>query len=320
MTNTDKLEIYLPIVREHMAKEGLLINKMFIDNKRDLSLVKECIHSYGYNCNFHKPSSSHPHNNEVYVVCFLEDSQCHTESPEPLDELHLLNWKLTGSGLQLLSTRTNRVNYLKNIVGQATNSLFTSIKNNPCIWIVRREYQVEEITEHFLNKRHQRNLIMCLLSIERNSEVIDLKDKTTVYIPFMKKELTVALLILSILTSLQKNFNQLVSILDSLSILSINCNIVPPKKIEVGLSLITGPVTSSQSVLGILNHKMKDYFRTLPYFKSPSSTDVPSYTLNDGTTKIREADQMRYELEENLKELVRESECGYSSYLNILRQ
>ncbi|XP_045539875.1 uncharacterized protein LOC123722369 [Papilio machaon] len=320
MTNTDKLEIYLPLVKGYMTPKSLLINKMFINNSRSLENVRSCCHSYGYSCNFHKPSSSHPHNSEVYVVCFLQNSLHHTETQEPLDELHLFNWKLLGNGLQLLSTRTNRVNYLKNIVGQANNSLFTSLRSHPCIWAVRRKYQVEEISEQFLSKRHQRNLMMCLLAIERNSEVIDYREKSIVYIPFMRKEQIAALLVLSILTSLHRNFNQLVSILDSLSILSINCNIIPPKKLEVSLSLITGPETSSQSVLGVLDHKVKDYFRTLPYFKIPQDREVPAYTLNDGVTRIREAEQMRHELEENLKELVRESECGYTSYLNILRR
>lgn len=320
LTNTDKLDIYLPLVRTYLTPASLIINKMFIKSHDELTHIRYRCKSLGYLCDFHKPSASHPHNDEVYVVCFLDLQNNYIESQEPIGELHSLNWKLAQKKIQLLSTRPNRVNYLKHILGQANESLLKSVRSHPCVWTVREKYQVEEISEHFITKRHQRNLIMCLLAIERNSEVIDYHEKIMVYIPFVNKEQIVSLLVLSVLTSLYRNFDQLVSILDSLSILEVKCNIIPPKKIEVSLVLITGPETSSRSVLGILDHKMKDYFRTLPFFRDPANPRVPAYTLRDGITKMREAEQMRYEVEANLKELVRESECGYSSYLRILRR
>lgn len=320
ISNMDKMGIYLPLVKPYLAEGGLFINKMFLNDERQIPELKSWCRRQGVRCNVHKPSSSHPHNREVYLVCFSEAAQNLEESEDIIGERHVLQWRLQNDRVQLLSSRVNRVNFLKTMIGQALSPLFAGAAGHECVWAVRTEYSISEVTRYFATKRHQRNLVMCLLSIERDSEVVDYQEKTRVQRPFMKKEVIVALLILSILTRISKNPSQMVSFLDSLSVLEASCNIIPPKKMEVSLNLVTGPEAAGRSVLGILDHKMKDYFRTLPYLGGVKVSEVPSYTLEDGETKMRETEQIRFAMEENMRELIRESECGYTSFLRVLEQ
>ncbi|KAJ2940821.1 hypothetical protein O0L34_g10070 [Tuta absoluta] len=55
MNNMDKLKIYLPLMKDELAKDGLLINKMFLREPGDFNKVKELCDELGYRCNFHKP-------------------------------------------------------------------------------------------------------------------------------------------------------------------------------------------------------------------------------------------------------------------------
>ncbi|UHK03222.1 MAG: RNA-dependent RNA polymerase [Hangzhou zicrona caerulea xinmovirus 1] len=320
ITNTDKLTLYLPIAAEHLGTDGLLVNKMFISHPNDMANVISICNAHGFLCNFHKPSASHLHNNEYYVVCFKIESD-HEEHSRIVGEVHTSEWNLNKKEeIQILSYQTNRVSYLRHMMSHALHGLYTSYSSDPCMWRVKTTYNISEITIHFPTKRHQRNLITWLLSIEKERAIIDLRSKTRMDTGFLQKNVILSLLVLSIITRMYKKFPNLVAALDSLSVLEARCDIIPLRKLRLSLSSTVETVAESTSVLALIDHRMKDYFRTLPYYRDHDLDYVPSYALEGKSISLREIEGVRAHIERTMGPLLIEGESPALVYLDLLNR
>lgn len=314
----DTLKLYLPVFARFINMNSLFIHRMFIDCPSQLDVIIREFRLSDLDCDIVKPTASHPHKGEVYVVGYSKRGQ--STRSRICGEVQVLGWRLYRRSLKdLLSLYEYRVNYLLHGVKIARSQPRRTLSKNGCLSDLSVNYLMSEITRSYLNRQHQKNLLAALLVIGNQTWLIDEETNSPYRYRYISKYVLASLLTLSVTLSFTRNVKEVVNALDTLSILRPHANIIPGKVVELSLIPISVVDQENESVIGVLGDSMKDFFRSYPKFDRPEKdlSQIPTLLPHNGTFGSRDLGRLLVEIRRDLKGLVGSARSGYCKFFEM---